>query len=413
MHLLPTLTSTTGKSNHSSALPKEGHFAPQEAQYLRDHLLTWYRQHRRHLPWRGDPPPYTGVEEVLAATATAIASTAVTTLPTVPTTLPTVPTTPYSSWVCEIMSQQTRVETVVKYHTVWMARFPTVQSLAIATEEEVNKYWAGLGYYRRARFLHQGSKYVMEHHEGQLPQTIAELKKIPGIGPYTAGAIASIAFGVYAPLVDGNVVRVLSRLRAFGGNPKHAPLIEGCWEVATRLVEGGRVVDAGLQGDRAAKEDNDSPVLFHPGDFNQSLMELGATICSPKLPKCPLCPVREVCRAFAEVHTTTEAAAAASSSSSSSSSFSSSSSSVATTTSATRSNNRGRASIVIDYAEDEEERVLYSRVRATCVTKYPYPKKKKKLKEENWNVTVVEWQPKTVRNGVHVGTAVLLILLLL
>ena len=201
MHLLPTVTSTKGKSNNS-ALPTEGHFAPQEAQYLRDHLLTWYRQHRRHLPWRGDPPPYTGVEEVLAATAataTAIASTAVTTPPTF--TTPTVPTSPYSSWVCEIMSQQTRVETVVKYHTVWMARFPTVQSLATATEEEVNQYWAGLGYYRRARFLHQGAKYVMEHHNGELPRTIAELKRIPGIGPYTAGAVASIAFGVYAPLV--------------------------------------------------------------------------------------------------------------------------------------------------------------------------------------------------------------------
>ena len=197
--------------------------------------------------------------------------------------------------------------------------------------------------------------------------------------------------------MDGNVIRVLSRLRAFGGNPKHAPLVEGCWEVAKALVEGGRVVVVEKERGKEKREEeeeeeeegngdgNRNTALFHPGDFNQSLMELGATICSPKTPKCPLCPVREVCRAYAEVNTTTAT--------------SSSSSSLV----AGRSNNRGRASIVIDYAEDEEERALYSRVRGTCVTKYPYPKKKKKLKEENWNVTVVEWQPKTVRT--IVGTA--------
>lgn len=135
---------------------------------------------------------------------------------------------PYAVWVSEVMLQQTRVATVIDYHTRWMAKWPTVQALAKATLEEVNEMWAGLGYYRRAAFLHKGAKAVMEQHGGVIPSTKEQLKALPGVGDYTAGAISSIAFGRVEPLVDGNVIRVLCRLRAFEGDPKASPPLLVC-----------------------------------------------------------------------------------------------------------------------------------------------------------------------------------------
>jgi A/G-specific adenine glycosylase len=181
---------------------------------------------------------------------------------------------PYGTWVSEVMLQQTRVETVVSYWTRWMARFPTVAALAAASPDTVNALWTGLGYYRRARFLHDGAKQVLSEFGGNLPGVVSELEKIKGIGKYTAGAIASIAFKQRVPVVDGNVIRVMFRLRALLADPKHAAALKHLWGVTATLVDPDE-----------------------PGAFNQALMELGATICTPKSPRCADCPVAELCLA--------------------------------------------------------------------------------------------------------------------
>ncbi|CAM9855582.1 unnamed protein product [Ectocarpus fasciculatus] len=192
-----------------------------------------------------------------------------------PSLLKGIPMSAYGTWVSEVMLQQTRVETVIDYYVKWMTLFPTPNDLAAASLEQVNKAWAGLGYYRRAKMLHEGAKKVVSDHNGCLPGTAKELKDLPGIGPYTAGAVASIAFGECEPLVDGNVIRVLARLRAIASDPKNAGLNKRCWDLAGSIVDPGR-----------------------PGDFNQALMELGATVCTVKNPSCSTCPVRTSC--FAE-----------------------------------------------------------------------------------------------------------------
>ncbi len=174
------------------------------------------------------------------------------------------------------MLQQTRVETVIEYWNRWMAKFPTVEALAAASPDEVNQLWAGLGYYRRAQQLLKGAQVVMAEFGGVVPSSVEALLRIPGIGPYTAGAIASIAFDVAAPLVDGNVIRVLSRLYAVNSELGAAggALEKRCWALAASLVDPEQ-----------------------PGAFNQSLMELGATVCKPTSPLCDSCPVRSVCKA--------------------------------------------------------------------------------------------------------------------
>lgn len=205
---------------------------------MRRVLLAWFSRHRRELPWRG-------VDD------------------------------PYAVWVSEIMLQQTQVTTVIDYYHRWLERFPTVEELACADSEEVLEMWAGLGYYRRARFLHESAKMVVEQMGGALPETAKSLKKLKGVGPYTAGAIASIAFGEATPVVDGNVERVLSRLFAIDGDPKATPNQKLFWKLAGELVD----PDA-------------------PGDFNEAMMELGATVCTPQSPTCMLCPLRTHCRGF-------------------------------------------------------------------------------------------------------------------
>uniref|UniRef100_A0AAV1UW19 Adenine DNA glycosylase n=1 Tax=Peronospora matthiolae TaxID=2874970 RepID=A0AAV1UW19_9STRA len=296
----------------SSASPHEvsrHDFQSLELQTVRAELLQWYDVHRRKLPWRGDLPPYltTSVhsnEEKKKTRSTAVKKSGVHAFFKVPGQKEVKRDTtsgatgavdykekveeprkvaPYETWVSEIMLQQTRVDTVVEYFLRWIDKFPTVAALAEAQEEDVNALWAGLGYYRRARMLHAGAKYVVEKCGGELPSSVDQLLLIPGIGPYTAGAIASIAFGIREPLVDGNVIRVVARMRAVGADPKNKQLIKFSWRTASELVR---------ECDR-------------PGALNQALMELGATMCTVQNPQCSDCPVKSVCLAYEEKHVAT------------------------------------------------------------------------------------------------------------
>lgn len=223
--------------------------AASAAAAVRAGLLRWYDAHRRDLPWRVAPSSVggggPGGSEERA----------------------------YAVWVSEVMLQQTRVPVVVDYYSRWMVRWPTVLSLAAATQEEVNEMWAGLGYYRRARFLLEGAKQIVE--KGEFPRTASALRQVRGIGDYTAGAIASIAFNEVVPVVDGNVVRVISRLYAIAENPKESSTVKRFWELAGQLVDPSR-----------------------PGDFNQAMMELGATLCSKTKPGCSQCPISSHCQAL-------------------------------------------------------------------------------------------------------------------
>jgi A/G-specific adenine glycosylase len=197
---------------------------------------------------------------------------------------------PYAIWLSETMLQQTQVATVKPYWHRFLQKFPTVKDLASADLQEVLALWAGLGYYRRARHLHLAAKAMVEKHGGQVPRTVEELLSLPGVGRYTAGAVASIAFGVAAPVVDGNVMRVLSRLTGYDrdiADPKH---VHYFWHTSEGVLRGGRPRNASSGGRLEARY----------GDINQSLMELGALVCTPLRPSCLMCPVREFCRAFAE-----------------------------------------------------------------------------------------------------------------
>ena len=179
---------------------------------------------------------------------------------------------PYAIWVSEIMLQQTRVGTVVGYWERWMARFPTVKRLADADLDDVLALWSGLGYYSRARLLHRAARTVVADHGGVVPAEVKQLEKLPGLGPYTVGAIASIAFDQPVPVVDGNVERVLARVLGIE-EPTRAEM----WAAAAERVPA-----------RGA------------GDYNQGLMDIGATICTPKAPRCLICPLAEGCRARRE-----------------------------------------------------------------------------------------------------------------
>lgn len=203
-------------------------------------LLRWYDQHARVLPWRGIHNAY-------------------------------------HTWVSETMLQQTRVETVLAYFDRFIQRFPTVEALAAAPEDEVLKLWEGLGYYRRARNLHKGAQQVVAEHGGVIPRDVKELLKISGIGEYTAGAIASIAYDQAVPAVDGNVIRVVSRVKGIRENVGIPSVKRRIAQEAAALVPQSR-----------------------PGDFNQAMMDLGATICVPGTPSCERCPVSALCDAYRE-----------------------------------------------------------------------------------------------------------------
>jgi A/G-specific adenine glycosylase len=221
--------------------------SPGKVASLRRGLLDWYTRNQRNLPWRKSRDPY-------------------------------------AIWVSEIMLQQTRVAAVIERYNSFMERFPTVESLATAAEEAVLAQWSGLGYYRRARMLHKAARVVVEAYAGKQPETAEELRELPGIGPYTAAAIASIAHGEPVAVVDGNVERVLCRLEGWpaDGSALQRRKIEA---LAARLLD-----------------------KRHPGDSNQAMMELGAMVCTPRNPQCKYCPLFGDCETRGEHKTAKRAA---------------------------------------------------------------------------------------------------------
>jgi len=228
------MTAAPERSQDTSLNPP---LAITEKQAFQSQLLCWYEHSKRNLPWRGERDPY-------------------------------------RVWLSEIMLQQTRVAAVIDYYQKFLERFPTVQALAAARLPSVLAAWSGLGYYRRARMLHQAAREIVKHHSGQFPCTARALADLPGIGRYTAAAVASIAFDEPTAVVDGNVERVLSRLcgRSLPG--------KNSWNVAEDLLFRAR-----------------------PGDFNQAMMELGATVCLPRNPRCSECPVRTHCGTRSQLKT--------------------------------------------------------------------------------------------------------------
>lgn len=206
---------------------------------LAERILPWYFVHRRSLPWRDHPDPY-------------------------------------AVWISETMLQQTRVDTVLAYYLHWMERFPDVASLAAAALQDVLNAWEGLGYYRRARSLHQAAGIIARDHGGKLPSDRDALLALPGIGRYTAGAIASLAFNRDEPAVDGNVRRVLARVFDIALPAGSAAAEKAFWELARHHLPAGRA-----------------------RDFNQALMELGALVCTPQRPDCESCPLADECEARA------------------------------------------------------------------------------------------------------------------
>jgi A/G-specific adenine glycosylase len=198
---------------------------------------------------------------------------------------------PYAIWVSEIMLQQTQVKTVIPYWERWMRELPDVAALAAAPEQRLLKLWEGLGYYTRVRNMQKAAQLIVATHAGQFPSDFDAVLALPGVGRYTAGAISSIAFNAPAPILDGNVIRVLTRLFAIGENPRDKATNQHLWQLAAQLVEAAaslthyalRITDLVVSGSCSA--------------LNQSLMELGATVCTTQNPQCLLCPVRAHCAA--------------------------------------------------------------------------------------------------------------------
>lgn len=205
--------------------------------HIHQRLGTWFDQHKRPMLWRNTHDPY-------------------------------------AVWLSEVMLQQTQVATVTPYYARFLQQFPDIQALAAAPLDEVLKIWAGLGYYRRAKSMHQAAQIIASTYHGIFPSTYDNMLKLPGIGRYTAGAIASIAFHETVPVLDGNVMRVLARLLLIRDNIATSQTQKRLWQIAEALVP-----------------------QSNPGDFNQSLMELGATVCTPKHPRCESCPLKTFCMA--------------------------------------------------------------------------------------------------------------------
>jgi A/G-specific adenine glycosylase len=221
--------------------PQTAHyFSSAHRQTLRRRLLAWYRKHARDLPWRRSRDPY-------------------------------------QVWISEVMLQQTQVATVQRYFLRFIHSFPNVCLLAAADEQQVLRLWEGLGYYRRARQLHAAARQIVADHGGRLPQSIDELRRLPGIGWYTAGAIASIAFDQRAAILEANTIRLLSRLIGYRNDPLSGPAQRILWQVAEDILPRKNVAQ-----------------------FNQALMELGSLVCTPSEPKCDECPLSRSCVAKAD-----------------------------------------------------------------------------------------------------------------
>ncbi|MGB6469422.1 MAG: A/G-specific adenine glycosylase [Candidatus Acidiferrales bacterium] len=204
---------------------------------LQHRILPWFRKHRRDLPWRASRDPY-------------------------------------RVWIAEVMLQQTRIAAVLPYYQRFLARFPSMQSLAAARQHDVLKFWSGLGYYSRARHLHRAAREIVARHGGEFPRDRASALALPGIGRYTAAAVLSIAYDAPYAVLDGNVARVLARLGAMRGDLREPRRWKALGDAAQRLLSAAA-----------------------PGDWNQALMELGETICTPQSPSCPDCPAAALCRA--------------------------------------------------------------------------------------------------------------------
>ena len=217
-------------------------------------LLKWYQIHKRDLPWRREP--YSS--------------------------------DPYCVFVSEIMLQQTQVKTVLPFWERWMRELPTVQVAARASSDKIHKLWEGLGYYTRVRNLQKAAQLILDQHNGKFPNRFEDILALPGIGRYTAGAISSIAFNRPTPILDGNVMRVLTRIFGISENPRDKKTNERLWQIAEELV-----LNAETFG--KARVNSKSPNCSH---LNQSLMELGALICTPRNPQCAACPVKKLCFAF-------------------------------------------------------------------------------------------------------------------
>ena len=226
---IPVETRLAASRATTAPSPVNSAVSAKDLVHVRRALLRWYDEHRRDLPWRETRDPY-------------------------------------RIWLSEIMLQQTRVAAVLDHYRIFLERFPNVQALAAASEDAVLAAWSGLGYYRRARMLHQAAQQIAKQHGGCFPQNSEAWLALPGIGRYTAAAIASIAFAEPVAVVDGNVERVLERFVGINLTTPHI------WQNAQALLANSR-----------------------PGDFNQAMMELGATVCVPREPRCPMCPVRKWC----------------------------------------------------------------------------------------------------------------------
>lgn len=215
-------------------------WSEEKAAKLQKEFLEWYHQEKRNLPWRATNDPY-------------------------------------AIWISEIMLQQTRVDTVISYYYRFMELFPTIEALASADEDQLLKVWEGLGYYSRARNLKAAAQQIVSEYGGKMPETITEISSLKGIGPYTAGAIGSIAFGLPEPAIDGNVMRVVSRLF--------------CIEEDIAKAKSRQVFDDAMR-----------KIISHeePGEFNQALMDLGSSICTPTSPNCEICPLKNYCLAYQE-----------------------------------------------------------------------------------------------------------------
>jgi A/G-specific adenine glycosylase len=251
----------TRRKNRRVTNPKSSRLVPA--------LLGWFAQNARDLPWRRTRDPY-------------------------------------AIWVSEIMLQQTQVKTVLPYWERWMRELPTIQAAATASPDKIHKLWEGLGYYTRARNLQRAARQIVEKHDGKFPDDFDDVVALPGVGRYTAGAICSIAFNQPTPILDGNVIRVLTRVFGIKENPREKKTNVLLWQLAEELVfhvaSSPFICRRRRKESRSISHSSQRLLTSSPtcSNLNQSLMELGALVCTPRQSQCPICPVKKLCAAFRE-----------------------------------------------------------------------------------------------------------------